>query len=213
MSDDFIFRGSVAQLDPDLAHILAREAARQASTIILIASESEAPDAVSETLTSAFSHIYAEGYPREESRKQTQAEIMDLDMELAYYRRYSDPRYYKGVEYADVLEALTRRRAAELFAATGISAANLFVNVQPLSGAPANSAVYTALLQPGDTILGMDLSHGGHLTHGSPVNFSGQLYRFSAYGVDPKTEVIDYDQVEAIAQREQIGRASCRERV
>ncbi len=199
MSDDFIFRGSVAQLDPDLAHILAREAARQASTIILIASESEAPDAVSETLTSAFSHIYAEGYPREESRKQTQAEIMDLDMELAYYRRYSDPRYYKGVEYADVLEALTRRRAAELFAANGISAANLFVNVQPLSGAPANSAVYTALLQPGDTILGLNLNDGGHLTHGSPVNRSGKVYKGVPYFVDEHTEVLDYDAIERLA--------------
>ena len=148
MSDDFIFRGPVAELDPELTQILAREKARQATTIILIASESEAPEAVSAALTSVFGNIYAEGYPREESRKQTEAEILDLDMELAHYRRYSDPRYYKGVEYADVLEALTRRRAAELFAANGISADNLFVNVQPLSGAPANSAVYTALLQP-----------------------------------------------------------------
>ena len=127
MSDDFIFRGPVAELDPELTQILAREKARQARTIILIASESEAPEAVSEALTSVFGNIYAEGYPREESRKQTEAEILDLDMELAIYRRYSDPRYYKGVEYADVLEALTRRRAAELFAANGISPNSLFV--------------------------------------------------------------------------------------
>ncbi len=177
MSDDFIFRGPVGELDPELTQILAREEARQASTIILIASESEAPEAVSEALTSVFGNIYAEGYPREESRKQTQAEILDLDMELAHYRRYSDPRYYKGVEYADVLEALTRRRAAELFAANGINADNLFVNVQPLSGAPANSAVYTAMIQPGDTILGLNLNDGGHLTHGAPVNRSGQGLR------------------------------------
>ena len=89
---------SVAELDPDLAHLLAREEQRQATTIILIASESEAPEAVGEALTSAFGNIYAEGYPREESRQQTEAEILDLDMELAHYRRYSDPRYYKGVE-------------------------------------------------------------------------------------------------------------------
>ncbi|HQF71470.1 MAG TPA: serine hydroxymethyltransferase, partial [Promineifilum sp.] len=144
-------------------------------------------------------HIYAEGYPREESRKQTQAEIMDLDLELAHYRRYSDPRYYKGVEYADVLEALTRRRAAELFAANGISADNLFVNVQPLSGAPANSAVYTALLQPGDTILGLNLNDGGHLTHGSPVNRSGKVYKGVPYFVDAQTEVLDYDAIERLA--------------
>jgi len=199
MSDDFIFRGPVAELDPELTQILAREAARQAGTIILIASESEAPEAVSEALTSAFGNIYAEGYPREESRKQTEAEILDLDMELAIYRRYSDPRYYKGVEYADVLEALTRRRAAELFAANGISADNLFVNVQPLSGAPANSAVYTALLQPGDTILGLNLNDGGHLTHGAPVNRSGKVYKGVPYFVDPQTEVLDYDAIEALA--------------
>ena len=89
-------------------------------------------------LYTSFGNIYAEGYPREESRQQTEAEILDLDMELAHYRRYSDPRYYKGVEYADTLEALARRRAAELFAANGISPNSLFVNVQPLSGAPAN---------------------------------------------------------------------------
>ena len=199
MSDDFIFRGPVAEVDPDLAQLLEREEARQASTIILIASESEAPDAVRESLTSVFGNIYAEGYPREESRKQTQAEIMDLDMELAHYRRYSDPRYYKGVEYADVLEALTRRRAAELFAANGVSADNLYVNVQPLSGAPANSAVYTALIQPGDTILGLNLNDGGHLTHGSPVNRSGKVYKGVPYFVDPQTEVLDYDEIERLA--------------
>ena len=199
MSDDFIFRGSVAELDPDLAHLLAREEQRQATTIILIASESEAPEAVGEALTSAFGNIYAEGYPREESRKQTEAEILDLDMELAHYRRYSDPRYYKGVEYADTLEALARRRAAELFAANGISADNLFVNVQPLSGAPANSAVYTALLQPGDTILGLNLNDGGHLTHGAPVNRSGKVYVGVPYFVDPASETLDYDAIEALA--------------
>jgi glycine hydroxymethyltransferase len=104
--------------------LLQREDARQDSTIILIASESASPEAVREAMRSNFGNIYAEGYPREESRRQTQAEILDMDMELAHYRRYSDPRYYKGVEYADVLEALTRRRAAELFAANGISADN-----------------------------------------------------------------------------------------
>ncbi len=139
MSDDFIFRGSLAKVDDTVRQIIAREDARQASTIILIASESEAPEAVTEALASSFGNIYAEGYPREESRRQTQAEIADIDLELAHYRRYSDPRYYKGVEFADTIEALARRRAAELFAANGISADNLYVNVQPLSGAPANS--------------------------------------------------------------------------
>lgn len=199
MKNDFIFRGSVNKVDEAVQAIIAREDARQASTIILIASESEAPEAVSEVLGCSFGNIYAEGYPREESRRQTEAQITDIDMELAHYRRYSDPRYYKGVEFADTIEALARRRAAELFAANGISADNLYVNVQPLSGAPANSAVYTALLQPGDTILGLNLNDGGHLTHGAPVNRSGKVYKGVPYFVDPETEVLDYDAIERIA--------------
>ncbi|CUS04107.2 Aminomethyltransferase [Candidatus Promineifilum breve] len=199
MSDDFIFRGSVAELDEAVQQIVDREERRQAETIILIASESEAPAAVVEALGSTFGNIYAEGYPREESRQQTEAEITDIDMELAHYRRYSDPRYYKGVENADIIEALARRRAAELFAANGISANNLYVNVQPLSGAPANSAVYTALLLPGDTIMGLNLNDGGHLTHGSPVSRSGKVYKGVPYFVDPQTEVLDYDAIERIA--------------
>ena len=199
MSDDFIFRRSMAELDSAVKAIIDREDARQASTIILIASESEAPQAVVEALGSTFGNIYAEGYPREESRRQTEAEITDIDMELAHYRRYSDPRYYKGVENADIIEALARRRAAELFAANGISPDNLYVNVQPLSGAPANSAVYTALLQPGDTILGLNLNDGGHLTHGSPVNRSGKVYKGVPYFVDPETEELDYDAIERTA--------------
>ncbi|MBP6016656.1 MAG: glycine cleavage system aminomethyltransferase GcvT [Candidatus Promineofilum sp.] len=199
MNDDFIFRGSVADVDEAVKEIIDREDARQAATIILIASESEAPEAVAEVMSSSFGNIYAEGYPREESRRQTEAEITDIDMELAQYRRYSDPRYYKGVENADIIEALARRRAAELFAANGISADNLYVNVQPLSGAPANSAVYTALLQPGDTILGLNLNDGGHLTHGSPVNRSGKVYKGVPYFVDPKTEELDYDAIERTA--------------
>ena len=199
MSDDFIFRGSLAEVDEAVKAITDREDARQAATIILIASESEAPEAVVDALGSTLGNIYAEGYPSEESRRQTEAEITDIDMELAHYRRYSDPRYYKGVENADIIEALARRRAAELFAANGISADNLYVNVQPLSGAPANSAVYTALLQPGDIIMGLNLNDGGHLTHGSPVNRSGKVYKSVPYFVDPASEALDYDAIERIA--------------
>lgn len=206
MSDDFIFRGSLSELDPDLSQLLQREDTRQDSTIILIASESASPEAVREAMSSNFANIYAEGYPREESRRQTEDEIFDMDLELAHYRRYSDPRYYKGVEYADMLEALTRRRAAELFAANGITADQLYVNVQPLSGAPANSAVYTALLQPGDTILGLNLNDGGHLSHGTKINRSGKHYNGITYFVDEKTELLDYDDIErrALDARPQI---------
>ncbi|RMG95184.1 MAG: glycine cleavage system aminomethyltransferase GcvT [Chloroflexi bacterium] len=199
MAQDFIFHGSLEELDPHLHQILTRENQRQDSTIILIASESAAPNVVRHTMSSTFGNIYAEGYPREESRRQTEDEIMDIEMELAHYRRYSDPRYYKGVEYADILEALTRRRAAELFAANGLTADDLYVNVQPLSGAPANSAVYTALLNPGDTIMGLNLNDGGHLSHGSRVNRSGKLYNAVPYFVNPQTELLDYDEIEQIA--------------
>lgn len=199
MSEEFIFTHSLAELDPGLYTLLAREERRQNETIILIASESMAPAAVQQAMSSSFGNIYAEGYPRAESRHQSEEEIMDFERELALYRRYSDPRYYKGVEYADILEALTRRRAAELFAANGLSADQLYVNVQPLSGAPANNAVYTALLEPGDTIMGLDLNHGGHLSHGSKVHRSGKVYHSVSYTVDEQTEQLDYDAIEALA--------------
>jgi glycine hydroxymethyltransferase len=109
-----------------------------------------------------------------------------------YAEGYPGKRYYGGCEYVDVAEELARERAKKLFNAE-------HVNVQPHSGAQANTAVYFAALQPGDTVLGMNLSHGGHLTHGSPVNISGKYFNFVAYGVDPESEVIDYDQVRDIA--------------
>ena len=199
MSSDFIFHGSLSEIDPDLKRLLDREDDRQDATIILVASESASPEAVREAMSSKFGNVYAEGYPREESRRQSQAEILDIDAELAQYYRYGDPRYYKGVEYADILEAVTRRRAAELFAANGLTADDLYINVQPLSGAPANSAVYTALLQPGDTIMGLNLNDGGHLSHGSPVNRSGKIYNAVPYFVSQDTELLDYEAIEALA--------------
>jgi glycine hydroxymethyltransferase len=104
-------------------------------------------------------------------------------MQLASYRRFGDQRYYKGVEYANILEALARRRAADAFAANGIAAEGIRANVQPLSGSPANNAVYAALVPVGSTIMGMDLLHGGHLTHGSPASRSGKLYRVVSAGL------------------------------
>ncbi|NIQ11560.1 MAG: hypothetical protein GWO23_18735, partial [Gammaproteobacteria bacterium] len=157
--------------------------------------------AVRNALTSAFHNIYAEGYPEEASRWLNEGEILDYNNRLAYYRRYSDPRYYKGVEYANILEALARRRCAEVFAANGVNADDLYVNVQALSGAPANNAIYHALVEPGDTIMGMNLLHGGHLTHGSPVNRSGKYYNAIHYTVDPENEQIDYDAVEETARQ------------
>ena len=199
---DFLFRGPLADLDPDLHELIQIETERQHRKIILIASESSAPAAVREALGSSFQNLYAEGYPDDETRRMTEADILDYPARLSYYRRYSDPRYYKGVEYADAVEALARRRCAELFAANGVSADNIYVNVQPLSGAPANNAVYSALLSPGDAILGLNLLHGGHLSHGSPVNRSGKLYRAVHYTVAPDSERIDYDEVARLAKAE-----------
>lgn len=197
---DFLFRGELAELDPDIAELVRHETARQSRYIVLIPSESTVPEAVRETLSSAFHNIYAEGYPLDETRTMTQAEILDYAERLPEYRRHADKRYYKGTEYADIVEALARRRAAELFATPQYGADKLFVNVQALSGAPANNAVYSALLNVGDTVMGMDLLHGGHLTHGSPVNRSGKNYKIVSYGVDPESELLDYEQILALAK-------------
>lgn len=197
---DFLFRGELSSVDPEVDHLIQFEADRQIKKLILIPSESTAPLSVRQSLGSVFQNLYAEGYPDEETRLMSEEEILDYPARLSHYRRYADPRYYKGVEYADVVEALARRRCAELFATEKFSASQLYVNVQPLSGAPANNAVYTALLEPGDTILGMNLLHGGHLSHGSSVNRSGKLFRAIHYNVDPATEQIDYDQMEALAR-------------
>ena len=109
-----------------------------------------------------------------------------------YAEGYPGKRYYGGCQYVDIVENLARERACRLFGAE-------HANVQPHSGAQANMAVYFAMLKPGDTVMGMDLSHGGHLTHGSPVNMSGAYFHFVPYGVSPETETIDYDRVREIA--------------
>ncbi|WP_303202365.1 serine hydroxymethyltransferase [Raoultibacter timonensis] len=110
-----------------------------------------------------------------------------------YAEGYPGKRYYGGCEKVDIVEDIARERACELYGAG-------FANVQPHSGANANFGAYTALIELGDTVLGMSLDQGGHLTHGSPVNFSGKFYNFAAYGLDPETETIDYDDVLRIAK-------------
>jgi glycine hydroxymethyltransferase len=110
-----------------------------------------------------------------------------------YAEGYPNARYYQGVALADNIETLAIERAKQLFSAE-------YANVQPHSGSTANMAAYYALLELGDSILGMDLSHGGHLTHGSPVSFSGKQYKFASYHVDPVTQLIDYDEVAKLAR-------------
>jgi glycine hydroxymethyltransferase len=112
-----------------------------------------------------------------------------------YAEGYPGKRYYGGCEFADVVESLARDRAKQLFGAE-------HANVQPHSGSQANMTAYMALLQPGDTIMGLNLAHGGHLTHGHPLNFSGKLYKIVPYNVRKDTETIDYDELEQLAERE-----------
>ena len=113
-----------------------------------------------------------------------------------YAEGYPGKRYYGGCEIVDIVEQIAIDRAKELFGAA-------YVNVQPHSGSQANTAVFSVCLKPGDKILGFDLSHGGHLTHGSPVNFSGKLYKTSFYGVEKETGVLDYDKIQETATKEQ----------
>src|SRR3954471_1408563 len=112
-----------------------------------------------------------------------------------YAEGYPGKRYYGGCEFADVVENLARERAKQIFGAD-------HVNIQPHSGSQANMAAYMALLQPGDAVMGLNLAHGGHLTHGHPLNFSGKMYKIIPYGVRKDTETIDYDEMEQIAVRE-----------
>src|ERR671914_1994221 len=166
LSPDY-FTKPVADVDPEIAEVLRNEAARQESTLEMIASENFVPQAILECQGSVLTNKYAEGYPGK--------------------------RYYGGCEHVDVAEQLAIDRAKKLFGAD-------HANVQPHSGAQANMAVYFALLEPGATILGMNLSHGGHLTHGSPVNFSGRFFRVIPYGVREETGRIDYDVLRDLAK-------------
>ena len=137
-------------------------------------------------------------------------EAMGSCLTNKYAEGYPGKRYYGGCEYVDIVEQLAIDRAKKLFGAE-------YANVQPHSGAQANTAVYFALLQPGDTILGMNLTDGGHLTHGSPVNISGKYFKIIPYGVDKETERIDYDELERLAKEHQpkliVGGASAYSRV
>jgi glycine hydroxymethyltransferase len=199
MPTDYLFRGDLAELDPDVAELIRHETARQQRKLIMIPSESTIPQAVQQAVGSPFMNIYAEGYPLESTRTMSQQQLLDYHQRLPEYRRLGDNRYYQGTDYANVLESLTRRRAAELFANERVSADQLYVNVQPLSGAPANNAVYTALLKPGDTIMSMNLAWGGHLSHGAPANRAGKIFNVVTYGIHPETEHLDYEAMMALA--------------
>ena len=165
---------SLIEVDPEIARIVAAETTRQNEGIELIASENFTSRAVMEAVGSTLTNKYAEGYPGK--------------------------RYYGGCVHVDEAESLAIARAKALFSPENPDA--IHANVQPHAGSQANTAVYIACLKPGDTILGMSLAHGGHLTHGHPLSISGKLYRVVSYGVGKETETIDWDAFEATANAE-----------
>ena len=197
---DLFFGVEIGAIDPDIERIIGFEEERQARKLIMIPSESIAPRAVREALGSVFNNVYAEGYPPLRMTRDDEDRLLDEPHQLAYYRRYADRRFYKGVDYVHFIETLAQRRAAACFANQRVAAADIYVNVQPLSGAAANLAVYDALVQPGDTVMGMDLYQGGHLTHGSEFNFSGKRYHVVSYGVSQSTGKLDYDEIRDLAR-------------
>lgn len=200
---DFLIRGELAEIDPDVAELIEHEHRRQLDKLVMIASESYVPAAIREAEGSVFQNIYAEGYPHADMAGMSEDEILDYDAQLAFYRRNGDRRYYKGVEYCNIMEALAQRRGAEAFCPPGMTPEQLFVNVQPLAGAVANTAIYEALVQAGDTVMTLDLLHGGHLSHGSPVNITGHRQRIVHYRVSEETELLDYEEIYEQAQKEQ----------
>ena len=169
-------RAGLADVDPDLVELIARELERQRGTIELIASENFTWPSVFEAVGSVPTNKYAEGYPGR--------------------------RYYGGCEVVDGIEQLAIDRAKELFGAE-------HANVQPHAGAQTNMAVYFSCLDPGDTILAMRLDHGGHLTHGLKVNFSGKLYDVVGYGVEKESGLIDFDEVRRLARKHRPGLIVC----
>ncbi len=192
---DAFFKVGLDQVDPDTDLIIGFEEERQARKLIMIPSESIAPRAVRQALGSVFNNIYAEGYPPLRMTRDEEAVLLDLPHQLAYYRRYADRRFYKGVDYVHFVETLAQRRCADCFGNERVDSKDVYVNVQPLSGAAANLVVYDTVVEVGDVVMGMDLYQGGHLTHGSEFNFSGKRYQVVSYGVSKQTGKLDYDQI------------------
>jgi len=203
---NFLLEENLSGIDPDTDLIISFEEERQAKKLILIPSESICPKAVRQALGSIFTNLYAEGYPPLRMTRDEESLLLDFKDQLAHYRRYADRRFYKGGEYVNFIEALAQRRAAQCFATDKnphapikVGGDQIFVNVQPLSGAAANNSVYEAFVEPGDTVMGMALAHGGHLTHGSQFNRSGRRYHIVSYGVGEETERLDYETIKRLA--------------
>lgn len=198
----FEFEDELSAVDPAVDRLIRLEEERQVRKLILIPSESICPGPVRQALSSVFTSVYAEGYPPVRMLKESMEKALDVDLQMAYIRRYADRRFYKGCEYVDMVENLAQKRVATLFARNDditVDPEEILANVQALSGAAANNAVYEALLEPGDTIMGMTLTHGGHLTHGSIYNRSGKYFRVVPYGVDLSSGRLNYDEIQRLA--------------
>ena len=195
-----LFQRSLSKADPLLHRLTALENERQQRRIILIPSESICLPAVRALLDSPWTNLYAEGYPPSFTTHQNEDQLADLPMQIIGYRRYSDRRFYKGTDYINLVEALARRRAAEVFATDDVPADEIFANVQALSGAAANLAIYDAFVKPGETVMGMDLMQGGHLSHGSQFHSTGKQHRIVSYGIDRKTGRLNYDHILELAK-------------
>ena len=202
---DIFFGADLAIVDAGIARLIHLEEERQAGRIILIPSESIAPAPVRAALGSVFNNIYAEGYPALRMVRDDEQLLLDVEHQLSYYRRYGDRRFYKGADLVNIVESLAMRRCCDCFANERVSSQNLYANIQPLSGAAANLAVYDAIMNPGDTLMGMDLYQGGHLTHGSRFNISGRRYKVASYGVD-RDGRLDYEAImqQALAARPKV---------
>ena len=187
--------------ESDVTELIEAERRRQWEKLILIPSESICLPEVSEALGSPFSNIYAEGQPAPPLMHATREGATDAARFQSWQTRLADGRYYRGCVNANRVELLAQQFIARVFSqCPGSPAAHrIHVCVQALSGAPANTAVYEALLEHGDGILALDLSHGGHLTHGSEFNYSGKTFHVTAYGVDSATRRLDYAQIRELA--------------
>ena len=197
---DLLVNGDLAEIDPLVDELINIEEERQARKLILIPSESAAPLPVREALGSVFNNVYAEGYPRDVMREETEDQMSDLTRQITHYRRYANRRFYKGTEFVDMVESLAGIRAKEAYATDDVKPDEIYANVQPLSGTAGNLAIYDSFVDPGDTVMGMALDQGGHLSHGSEFNLTGKRYNIVPYSTDPHTGRLDYDQIRDLAK-------------
>jgi glycine hydroxymethyltransferase len=187
---------------PSLVEEAVREETRrQRDELMLIPSESICYPECNDVLASPFGNIYAEGQPDLRMHRSSPALATDKDYFQAWHRRLSDGRFYRGCDQADRVELLAQHYVAVAFSRLKGSPPpdHIFANIQALSGSPANLAIYSGLLQRDSRLLTLHLSHGGHLSHGSPFNVSGKYYPTKHYSIDPTTRKLDYDAIHRIA--------------